>query len=148
MMHFLNTHPEDFSSYMFPFIISLMQTFGGLFAEALNLFMLASRDNVKDCITFFIAFRVLSSIDNIYAESLMDFVLKEAIEEPLKFKRSHKSIRFRERTCAHKIIRASWRVLNIFYNSVYYYFIPFAVNFVPFLYPGNLINMPAAAAAH
>jgi hypothetical protein len=134
MMHFLNTHPDDFSNSFYPFAISLMQAFGGLFAEALNLFMVATRSDVKDCITFFIAFRVLSNIDDIYFESLTDFILRDAVEEPLRWKRSQKQIKFQERSCGHKIIRITCCGLSFFYNSVYYYYMPFVVNFIPYLF--------------
>ena len=113
-MHFLNTHPDHFTGAFYPFMISLLQTFGGLIAEALNLFMLSTRSSVADCITFYVAFRVLSSVDNIYAESLSDFVLKEAIEEPLVYERDHKKTPFMQRTCLHKVIRITWRLINLF----------------------------------
>ena len=114
MMHFLNTHPDNFTGAFYPFVISLLQTFGGLIAEALNLFMLSTRSSVADCITFYVAFRVLSSVDNIYAESLSDFVLKEAIEEPLIYEREDKKTPFMQRSCLHKVIRITWRVVNLF----------------------------------
>ena len=52
--------------------------------------MLATRSSVEYCITFFVAFHVLASIDNIYAESQVHFKLKEAVNEPLEFKRDSK----------------------------------------------------------
>lgn len=45
-----------------------------------NLFMLATRDSVQYCITFFVAFHVLTAIDNIYAEGISDCKLIEAVE--------------------------------------------------------------------
>ena len=62
-----------------------MQTVGGLIAELTNLFMLSSRSTIADCITFFVAFHVLTSIDNIYAEGVVDFQLLEAVETPLVY---------------------------------------------------------------
>lgn len=56
-----------------------------------NLLMLASRSSVELCITFFVSFHILTLVDNIYAEGLSDFKLKEAVEEPLVFK-----VRFEE----------------------------------------------------
>ncbi len=49
---------------------------GGFFAELTNLFMLATRTSVEYCITFFVAFHVLTAIDNIYAEGICDFELR------------------------------------------------------------------------
>jgi hypothetical protein len=52
--------------------------------------MLATRSTVEYCITFFVAFHVLTEIDNIYAESVSTYHLMEAIEEPLEIKNSSK----------------------------------------------------------
>jgi hypothetical protein len=67
---------------------------GGFFAELTNLFMLATRSSVEYCITFFVAFHVLTAIDNIYAEGICDFELREAVELPLVWERSPKEIKF------------------------------------------------------
>ena len=98
MINYLNAHPTEFTNCTIPFMISVMQSLGGLFAEATNLFMIATRESVADCITFFVAFHVLTAVDNIYQESLSDFELREALEHPLVFKRSNKSIIFFRRT--------------------------------------------------
>jgi len=113
-----------------------MQFFGGLIAEATNLFMLATRETVEYCITFFVAFHVLTAIDNIYAEGLSDFNLREAVEKPLVYKRKTKEIKFIKRSCHHKVIRVVFKVLNFLYNGMYYYFTPFVVNFIPYMSPG------------
>ena len=99
--------------------------------------MLSTRSSVADCITFYVAFRVLSSVDNIYAESLSDFVLTEAVEEPLIYEHDHKKIPFMERSLSHKIIRIVWRSINLFQNTMYYYFIPLIVNFIPYIFPAH-----------
>lgn len=98
MMKYLNTHPEEFSETTIPFILAFMQASGGFVAECTNLFMLATRQSVEYCITFFVAFHVLTAIDNIYAEALGDFSLREACEKPLVFKRKPKDIKFAERS--------------------------------------------------
>ena len=148
MIHFLNTHPENFINSIYPFAVACLQTFGGLIAEAINLFMLSTRSSVADCITFYVAFRVLSSIDNIYAESLSDFVLKEAVEEPLIYERDHKKVPFSERTLLHKFIRITWRCLTIFQNTMYYYFVPLAVNFIPYIFPAMSDSAAAGGGVH
>lgn len=47
--------------------------------------MLATRDSVEYCITFFVAFHVLTKIDNIYAEGVCDNALLNALRSPLIF---------------------------------------------------------------
>lgn len=115
-----------------------MQFSGGLIAEGTNLFMLSTRTSVADCITFFVAFHVLTAIDNIYAEGLSDFELREAIETPLVYKTKFSKIKFKDRTCSQQLTRIIWALLSLFYNSVYYYFLPFSVNFIPYIAPAPL----------
>jgi succinate dehydrogenase/fumarate reductase cytochrome b subunit len=80
MLWFLNTHPEQFTNRSQPFMIASMQTFGGFLAEITNLFMLSTRTTVEYCIMYFVAFHVLTAIDNIYAEGVCDFALLHAVE--------------------------------------------------------------------
>ena len=83
MIRYLNSHPDLFEKPIEPFVIALCQTTGGILAEVTNLFMLATRDDVSSCITFFVAFHVLNAIDNIYGEAIGDFTLRIAVEHPL-----------------------------------------------------------------
>jgi hypothetical protein len=142
LIEYVNTHPDEFETTMEPFLIGLMQFVGGLIAELTNQFMLATRDDVSMCITFFVAFHVLTAIDNIYAESLSDPTLKEACEEPLKFKMRAKDIKFKDRQFGQQIIRVFFVVMNFFNAGVYYYWTPFLVNFLPYLRPG--VSLKAA----
>lgn len=70
MMRYLNSHPHKFEQQFIPYLICLMQFTGGLVAEITNVFMLSTRENIEECVTFFVAFNILAKIDNIYAESL------------------------------------------------------------------------------
>lgn len=90
MLDYLNTHPDEFSNSFIPFLIASMQFFGGIFAELLNSLMLGTRNSVVDAIVFFVAFHVLTAIDNIYNESIADFSLRED-EEDHVLKWSNKS---------------------------------------------------------
>lgn len=136
MIKYLNTHPEEFTESFAPFILAFMQASGGFLAELTNMFMLATRQSVEYCITFFVAFHVLTAIDNIYAEALGDFSLREACNTPLKFKRKPKDIKYQTRSCQHKCIRVVYKALLYLNNAVYYYFVPFGVNLIPLFSPG------------
>lgn len=140
-MHYLNTYPYKFRRTLIPFLISCMQTAGGFLAECTNLFMLSSRSTTQDCITFFVAFHVLTAIDNIYAESVSSLELLEAVEDPLVYEDLQPKP-FKTRSLQHKLIRLLWKLLNFLYNSVYYYFTPFFVNFLPYFF-----QAPAAIEA-
>lgn len=75
MIHYLNTHPDEFDCTTTPFVIATMQMLGGIMAELTNLLMLSTRTSVEQCISLFVAFHVLTAIDNIYAEGVADFHL-------------------------------------------------------------------------
>jgi hypothetical protein len=137
MMDYLNTHPEKFKSHAIPFCVGFMQSIGGLVAEFVNIFMLATRTTAENCITFFVAFHVLVAIDNIYAEALVDFPLKKSLHEPLKYETEARKISFRSRTFGMKLLRIFLILYDSFFKTVYYYFLPFLVNWVPYFKPGS-----------
>jgi hypothetical protein len=98
MLEYMNNNPDEFSNCFVPFLVACMQYFGGLIAEFTNMFMLASRTSVAECITFFVAFHVLTAIDNIYAEGLADFSLQEAVETPLVYTKESYKIKLYSRS--------------------------------------------------
>lgn len=100
------------------------------------MFMLASRTSVAECITFFVAFHVLTAIDNIYAEGLADFDLLEAVEKPLIYTKASYHIKLEHRSLSQKIYRLVFVSLHTFYLVVYYYFTPFFISFIPYINPG------------
>lgn len=118
-------------------MIALMQCSGGFLAECTNLFMLSTRSSIEYCITFFVAFHVLCAIDNIYAEGISTLELIEAVEKPLLYAANATEMDFWKRGCMNKVQRLVWKVLNFLYNSVYYYYTPFLVNFIPYFFAGN-----------
>lgn len=140
MLLFYNTHPEDFDDGIIPFLCGFLQMSGGVLAEAMNLFMLATRTRVDMCITFFVAFHVLADIDKIYAEAISDLTVLEALEHPLIYTKRPKDIKFRERKLTNKVLHVVYLGLVFFYNSIYYYYLPFIVNFIPYIWPAPILN--------
>lgn len=125
-------------------MIASMQMVGGFFAEITNLFMLSTRTTVEFCIVFFVAFHVLTAIDNIYAEGVCDFALLSAVEEPLHFKKKPSEIKWAERSWQNKVIYLGLKCVQFFYNSAYYYYLPFVINFIPYFFAGDPHDMAAA----
>ena len=142
MLWYLNTHPEEFIEAQMPFLIAMMQTVGGFLAEITNLFMLSTRTSVEFCISFFVAFHVLTAIDNIYAEGVCDFALLSAIEEPLHFKKKPRQIPYKDRNRMNKGVYVVLVCVQFLYNSVYYYYLPFVINFIPYFFTGDPAHMP------
>lgn len=132
MLHYLNLHPEEFANGVeIAFLAGFLQCTGAFFAEAMNLFMLATRSSVELCITFFVAFHVLAEIDNIYCESIADLYLLEALEEPLVYKRNRREGGLKG---IHNVIFIVRKTFTFFYNTVYYYYLPYIVNFIPYFF--------------
>ena len=134
LMQYLHVHAEEFDGALLPFLYAFLQCLGGLSAEIMNLLMCASRSSVHVIITFFVAVHALSAIDKIYLESVADMDLLETIEEPLHYKRKTKDVTFESRPWSYKIVYVVWQVFDLLYNSVYYYYLPFFVNFVPYFF--------------
>jgi len=106
----------------------------------MNLFMLATRTRVDMCITFYVAFHVLADIDKIYAEAISDLTVLEALEHPLIYTKRPKDIKFRERSITNKVLHVIYCALVFFYNSIYYYYLPFIVNFIPYFWPAPYVS--------
>jgi len=106
-------------------------------AEITNLFMLSTRTTVEYCIMYFVAFHVLTAIDNIYAEGVCDFALLHAVKEPLKFKTLPRDVMWSTRTWKNKIMYVGLRIVQFLYNCGYYYYLPFIVNFIPYFFAGD-----------
>lgn len=60
------------------------------------------------------------------------------MEQPLVFKRQTNSVKFMKRSCHEKWVRVVFKVLKFVYYSSYYYFLPFIVNFIPYVSPGGV----------
>ena len=132
MIKYVNDNPEKFTRILPPFCIGLMQLIGGLIAELANILMLSTRTDVIYCLEHFVAFELLTQIDDIYAHSLPHFPLKDEVEKPLPFDGVKK--KFRDRSFVQKIARSIYKTVRLFYTTVYYYFTPFAVIYLPFFY--------------
>jgi len=81
-----------------------MQLSSGFIAELINFLMLSSRTSVEWCITFFVAFRVLVNVDNIYYEAMPETHLKEEVNKPLIVYRKSKDLPWNKRNKKGKCI--------------------------------------------
>lgn len=85
MLKYLNMHPDKFTNISTPFMIASMQLVGGLFSEIINILMLSTRHSVVHCLEHFVAFHLLTQIDDIYAHALPHFPLKDELKTPLLY---------------------------------------------------------------
>jgi len=118
---------------------------GGLFAEVCNLLVLTQRHDAIHCLEHFVAFEILTHVDNIYCHALPHFPLKDQVKEPLSLKRVKRSVS--NMTLTGKLMYIFERILFWFYTLMFYYFTPFWIGAIPFLYKVGG-HEPAAAGGH
>ena len=124
MIYFLK-HRSLFDKSSLPFFYSVMKNFGALFTEILNLLMICSQMSVIYCIWYYMAFSIISNIDNMFAMSLKDFPLKQALSNPPpKYKGGMEDTKW---NVGMKIGKVFYRCEKFFYTSYYYYFMAYTV---------------------
>jgi len=134
MLKYLNDYPEKFTKTFPPLLIAMMQLTSGIFSEIVNIVMLATRHDVIHCLEHFVAFEILTHIDDLYAEALPHFPLKKEIETSLYYDIKRP---FKERSFSQKIVRVFYKTVIVVYQSVYYYFTPFLILYLPYFWAFN-----------
>ena len=82
-----------------------------------------------DCVMNFVALGVISEIDDIYASSVKNFVLKDCIKNPPTITRNSASFKGegKGRSNSGKVVRVLFKLLRVIYCSYYYYFMAFTI---------------------
>ena len=62
-----------------PFYLSVMKLTGAILTEIVNILLICKQTTIMDAVMNFIALEVIAEIDNLYAESLKNLRIKEAI---------------------------------------------------------------------
>lgn len=70
MLKYYNNHHEEFSEHITPVLITLMQFFGAVFTEVININVICAQSTIMDSVMNFIALGVIAEIDDFYAGSL------------------------------------------------------------------------------
>ena len=81
----------------------------------------------------------------LYYESLVNYKLKEVLEDWPRRVRHGKDIKFTDRSCFHMFGRVLYRFIRIFYVSFIYYFIPYSILVVHWLTPDKFVEESGAA---
>jgi hypothetical protein len=77
-------------------IVALMQMTGGIFAEVANILVLCQRHDAIHCLEHFVAFELLTHVDDIYCHALPHFPLKDELEHKFVIK-DHQSSESKKR---------------------------------------------------
>lgn len=144
MIRFLAAEPEKFSKPYVALLVALMQMTGGLFAEVVNILVLCQRRNAIHCLEHFVSFELLTHVDDIYCHALPHFPLKDELEHPLHIKKETESVW--KQPCRRILIKGFERLLGIFYSLIFYYFTPFWIIAIPYIY--KTTSSGPSAAAH
>ena len=83
MARYVANNPQQFTKPTVAFIVGCMQAVGGFWAEFVNIVVLAQRHNVQHCLQDFIAFELLTNVDNIYCSALPFIPIKESLSDKL-----------------------------------------------------------------
>ena len=79
---------------MLPFMVGVMQLFGGLFTELANVVILAESLNKKDIVTDYIALGIIAEIDNLMIMTVRSVNFEQEKENlNLKYKKGTRSDR-------------------------------------------------------
>lgn len=93
--------------------------------------VLTQRHDAIHCLEHFVAFEILTHVDNIYCHALPHFPLKDEVHHSLPLMKS--KVPFANKPATAKVIFVIEKVLSSFYSLVFYYFTPFWIGAIPYL---------------
>ena len=131
-----NTNSTYFTQYFSPVMVSLMQFFGALLTEIINILSICSLSDTKEVVMNFIALGVISQIDNFYLVALPSSPLKERLKEPIIVSAHSKNIEISHRNRESTCVYWTFKTFHFFEASIYYYFTPFIVLILTYLIAG------------
>ena len=70
MLKYVSEHEDKFTNTFMPMLIGVMQLTTNFAAEIVNIIVLLTRHDLLHCLEHFVAFEMLTKIDNIYFLSL------------------------------------------------------------------------------
>ena len=132
MLKYVSDHEEEFTNSFMPMCIALMQLTTNFAAEIVNIIVLLTRHDALNCLEHFVAFEMLTKIDNIYYRSLPFLPIMKEIKIPLSMTKLGK--KWAERTSKSVFIKLVYKCNMLFYELFYYYLTPFSIIVIPFFY--------------
>lgn len=143
MMRYLANDPTKFTMPYVAALVATMQMTGGLFAEVVNILVLCQRHDAIHCLEHFVAFELLTHVDDIYCHALPHFPLKDELEHKLPLHDNRKGLW--KKGCSAVVLFVIEKIMSNFYTLIFYYFTPFWIGVIPYLYS---VTPQKAAGAH
>jgi uncharacterized Tic20 family protein len=83
MLRYTVNNPNNFrhNGYYLSFLILLMRLLGNLFTELLNVWKMGQSTAIEDVVKDFIAFGIISEIDDLVASSMMNMNVEQELED-------------------------------------------------------------------
>ena len=130
-MRYVANNPDNFTKPYIAALVGCMQAFAGFWAEFVNIVVLAQRHNVEHCLQDFIAFELLTNVDNIYCASLPFLPLKNSLNKHLSLNPPYAKSRWVGFKRLPFVLLANG--LEKFFAVFWFYFTPFAILVLPYL---------------
>ena len=82
-LRFAYNNDERFynKNIVYPTLVMLMKLYGGFLTEFINILVIVQSDSIEDVVKDFIAFGIISEIDNLLAASLRGYDVENTIKE-------------------------------------------------------------------
>lgn len=129
MMKYVVVHNDEFTHPISAFILGFFALFTMITAEIVNISNSQNKKTVADAIAGFIGFKLIIDLPKIYMDSMEEFKAKGLVGK-LTLKMSRRSPN-RPKMTLDGFFNFVFCTFNVFYKSLFFYFIPFATIFYP-----------------
>ena len=120
------------------FFVAVMQLLGALFTETINMVLICVYSSNMEIIQNLLAFGIIAEIDDYYAQSLKNS-FPRALQEnsTLSFsklgKDNHDPLEINKSYISRYFFQGIYRFWQLFYDSFYFYFMPFLVMYLTYV---------------
>lgn len=132
MMKYTLCHPEEFTHPKIAFGLGLFYNFFLVVSELVNIAKGTQRKTPQDLITSYIGFKIITDLPKIYLASMGSTIPIKAAIGKLKATKGRKDPGNAQ--YHNWFLNAIYVLIKWFYNSVYFYFFPFGVIYLPLLF--------------
>ena len=150
-MRYVVLYPGQFheAGSLFALLVCALKVLGAFYAELINIWKMGQQDNIEDIVKDFIAFGIIAEIDNVVARGIKDLDVEKQINEfPIIYDSNddHKTVmqilsEKQNMTTSQYALKVAilcfYKVFDLLYVTVYFYFFPFSILILVFLF-GNI----------
>ena len=116
-------------------LISLMQLTSAFLTELCNMHMLLGLTSMGESFKYYIAFKVIALVDNIYIGGIQDQTIQKMTVGAWQPVIVYKSLKWGARSPDNKIWKVLQVAFQVFYRCFYFYFFPFLAMMISIMSP-------------